>query len=99
MTHSTVTHPQMLPTHHEGEYPRHFAEMYFNFCREFPLGFQAWIITSIYLIDNIGSAFVSAGAMVKISVIFHCVVLGAELEVSVINELDERLLKIKPCEF
>lgn len=33
-----------------------------------------------YLIDNIGCVFASASAMVKISVLFHCVVLGAELE-------------------
>lgn len=43
--------------------------------------------------------FVNAGAMMKINVIFHCVVLDAELEISVINEMDERLLKIRHVNF
>lgn len=35
----------------------------------------------------------------KINIIFHCVVLDAELEISVINKMDERLLKIRHMNF
>jgi hypothetical protein len=45
--------------------------------------------------------FANAGAMIKkkINIIFHCVVLDAELEISVINKMDERLLKIRHMNF
>lgn len=99
MTHSTVTCPQMLVTHDEGEYPWHIVEMCFCFHREFPFGFQVWITTSVCFIYSIGCVFVNAGEVMKINVIFHRVVLDAELEMSVIKEMDEGLLKIRHMNF
>lgn len=72
-----------------GEYPGHIAETCFYFRREFPFGSQVWITTSVCCIYSIGCVFVNAGAVMKINVIFHRVVLAAELEMSVINEMDE----------
>lgn len=69
------------------------------FSQRIPLWVSGLITTSVYFIYNIGCVFVNAGAMMKINVIFHCVVLDAELEISVINEMDERLLKIRHVNF
>lgn len=87
--------------HDEGEHTWHTAETGFCHHGYFPFGCQVRITTSVYFIYNVGCVFANAWGDdgKKINVIFHCVVLDAELETCVINKMDERLLKIRHVSF